>query len=97
LDEANNVLIDYAHSPYSPQWARASVPIYPNNEATAVNKVANFSFSIQFMISGQTGVRKFRFVLWNFQGVTAAGAPAAPGTTGVVTGIGSIIAQEHRV
>lgn len=97
LDESNNVLLSYTSSQFTPQWARASVPIYPNNDSSLINKGANFSFAIQFMFSGVTGVRKFRFVLWNFQGVTMAGVPAAPGTTGVLTGIGTIIAQEHRV
>ena len=97
LDASDNVLLAYTSSQNTAQWARDSAPILPNNDAALVNKVANFSFAIQFMFSGVTGVRKFRFVLWNFQGVTTAGAPAAPGTTGVLTGIGTIIAQEHRV
>jgi hypothetical protein len=96
LDEANNVLDGYANSAYSSRWARASAPIIPDN-STAINKTAEFSFTIQFMISGQSGVRKFRLVLFRFRGVNTSGALAAPGTSGVMPGIGTIIAQEHRV
>lgn len=81
LDEANNVSRSYTNSVNTDQWARASAAIFPNNNAALINKVANLNFTIQFMFSGLTGVRKFRFVLWNLQGVTTAGAPAAPGTT----------------
>lgn len=97
LDGADAVVESYTSALNTARWARESAPIIPNNISTAPNKAADLNFTIQFMFSGVTGVRKFRMVLWNFQGVSTAGAPTAPGTGAVASGTATIIVQEHRV